>query len=53
MTSSPLTEGKKEEICNTTRSLQVAIYPAYPSFRNSAGAPGEKIQNLNYRNTRD
>jgi hypothetical protein len=40
--SSPLTEGRKEVICNTTRSLQWVTYPAYLSLRNTAGAPGEK-----------
>jgi hypothetical protein len=40
----PLTEGRREVICNTIRTLQGAVYPAYPSLRNTAGAPGEKTQ---------
>jgi hypothetical protein len=46
-----LAEGRKEVICNTTRTLQGATYPAYPSLRNTAGASGEKTQNPNYRGT--
>jgi hypothetical protein len=53
-TSSPLIEGRKEVIGTTTRTLQRITYPAYPSLRNTAGAPGEKkSQNPNYRGTRD
>jgi hypothetical protein len=51
--SSLLTERRKEVIFNTTRTVQGATYPTYPSLRNTAGAPGEKTQNVNYRSTRD
>jgi hypothetical protein len=51
--SSSLTEGRKEVICNTTSIQQGAIYPAYPSLRSTAGAPGEKNSNPKYRGTRD
>jgi hypothetical protein len=51
--SSPLIEERKKVICNTTRTLQGATYSAFPSLRNTAGAPGEKTQNSNYRGTRD
>jgi hypothetical protein len=40
--SSLLTEGRKEVIHNITRILQGTTYPAYPSLRNTARAPGEK-----------
>jgi hypothetical protein len=38
-----------------TRALQVVTYPAYPSLRNTAEAPGGKkiLQNPNYRGIRD
>jgi hypothetical protein len=50
----PLTEGRKEAMSTTTRSLQGVTYPAYPSLRNTAGAPGEKkTQNINYKDVRD
>jgi hypothetical protein len=49
----PLAEGKKEVICTMTRTLQGVTFPAYPSLRKTAGAPGEKSQNPNYRGTRD
>jgi hypothetical protein len=39
--SSLLIEGKKEAI-GTTRILQGVTYPAYPSLRNTTGAPGGK-----------
>jgi hypothetical protein len=56
--SSPLIEGRKEGIGTTTRTLQGVTYPAYPSLRNTAGAPGgrkktPKLQNTNYRGRRD
>jgi hypothetical protein len=35
------------------RTLQGAKYPAYPSLKNTARVLGEKIQNPNYRGTRD
>jgi hypothetical protein len=50
---SPLTEGRKEVICNTTRTLQRETYTAYPSLRNTARDPGEKTQNPKYRGKRD
>jgi hypothetical protein len=37
-----LSEERKEVISTTTRTLQGVIYPAYPSLRNTAGAPREK-----------
>jgi hypothetical protein len=40
--SSPLTEGRKEVICTTARTLQGLTFPAYPSLRKTAGAQGEK-----------
>jgi hypothetical protein len=52
--SSPLFKGRKEVISTTTRTLQGITYPAYPSLRKTAGAPGgERPQNTNYRGTRD
>jgi hypothetical protein len=51
--SSPLTEGRKEVISITTRVLQGVKYPAYPSLRNIAGAPGEKTQNPIHRGIKD
>jgi hypothetical protein len=42
--SNPLIENRKEVIGTTTRTLKRATYPAYPSLRNPAGAPGEKSQ---------
>jgi hypothetical protein len=42
-----LTEGRKEVICTTTRTLQGVTFPAYPFLRKTAGALGEKTQNLN------
>jgi hypothetical protein len=50
---SSLTDRRKEVICTKTRTLQGVTFPAYPSLRKTAGAPGERIQNPNYRNTRD
>jgi hypothetical protein len=44
--SCPLTEGRKEAIGTTTRTLQRVTYPEYHSLRNTAGAPGgKKTQN--------
>jgi hypothetical protein len=43
--SRPLTEGRKEAIDTTTRTLSGATYPAYSSLRNTAGAPGGKKKN--------
>jgi hypothetical protein len=43
----PAAEGRKEVICNTKTTLQKATYPACPSLRITAGAPGEKTQNPN------
>jgi hypothetical protein len=40
--SSPLAEERKEVVCDTTRILQGATYPAYPFLRKTAGIPGEK-----------
>jgi hypothetical protein len=40
--SSPFLEGSKEVISTATRTLQGVTYPAYPSLRNTVGAPGEK-----------
>jgi hypothetical protein len=40
--SSPLTGDRKEVISVITRTLQGVTYPAYPSLRNTVGAPGEK-----------
>jgi hypothetical protein len=51
--SSPLTKGRKEVICTTTRILQGITFSSIPSIKKIAGAPGEKTQNLNYRDTRD
>jgi hypothetical protein len=53
--SSHLTEGRKEVINTTTRTQQEVTYPAYPSLRNTAGAPGgkKKTQNTNYRGIRN
>jgi hypothetical protein len=34
--------GKKEVIYTTRRTLQGVTFPAYPSLRKTAGAPGEK-----------
>jgi hypothetical protein len=49
----PLTEERKEVISTTRRTLQRVTYPAYPSLRNTAGAPEEKkTQNPNYRSIR-
>jgi hypothetical protein len=45
--SSPLTEGWKEVMGTTRRTLQMETYPAYHSLRNTAGALGEKA--LNYQ----
>jgi hypothetical protein len=39
--SSLLTKGRKEVI--STRTLQGITFPAYPSLRNTSGAPGEKV----------
>jgi hypothetical protein len=36
--SRTLTEGRKEAICNTTKTVQGATYPANLSLRNTAGA---------------
>jgi hypothetical protein len=52
--SSPLTEGRKQVISTTTRTLQGITYPTLPSLRNTARTPGEKkTQNTNYRGSRD
>jgi hypothetical protein len=40
--SSHLTEKRKEVISTKTRTLQGVTQSAYPSLRNTAGAPGEK-----------
>jgi hypothetical protein len=34
---------ERKIISTTTRTLQGVKYPAYPSLRNTAEAPGEKI----------
>jgi hypothetical protein len=46
--SSHLTEGRKEIISTTTRTLHGVTYSLYLSLRNIARVTGEKIQNLNY-----
>jgi hypothetical protein len=52
--SRSLTEGRKEVIGTTTRTLEGVIYPRYPSLRNTAGAQGEKkLKNPNYKGTRN
>jgi hypothetical protein len=54
-TPPPFAESRKEVVGTTTRTLQRATYPAYPSLRNTAGAPGEgkkKPQNTKYRDTK-
>jgi hypothetical protein len=43
--SSPLAEGRKEEICTTTRTLKGVTFPADSSLRKTAGTP-EKKKNL-------
>jgi hypothetical protein len=40
--SSPLAEGRKEVISNTTKTLQGVTFSAYPFLRKTAGALGEK-----------
>jgi hypothetical protein len=50
--SSLLAEWRKEVICSA-RTLQMVTFPAYQSLRKTAGALGEKTQNLNYRGMRD
>jgi hypothetical protein len=51
--SSLLTEERKEAT-GTTRTLQGVTYPAYPSLKDTIGAPGgKKPENTNYRGTRD
>jgi hypothetical protein len=47
--SSPFIEVRKEVICTTT-TQQGVTFPAFPSLRNTAEAPGEKP---NYRGQRD
>jgi hypothetical protein len=49
----PLSDRSKEVICTTTRTPKGVTFPAYPSLRYTAGAPGEKTQNPKYRGTRD
>jgi hypothetical protein len=51
----PLTEGRKEAISPTAKTLQGVTYPAYPSLRNTAGDPrGKKNpQSTYYGSTRD
>jgi hypothetical protein len=44
--SSPLSEGRKEVICTTKRTLQGVTLPSYPSLRKTGEAPGEKNLNL-------
>jgi hypothetical protein len=52
--STLLAEGRKEVICNTTRTLQGVTFPAYLSLRKTARAPGEKnLKTPNYRGTRE
>jgi hypothetical protein len=40
-------------ICTTAKILQRLTFPAYSILRTTAGTPQEKIQNPNYRGTRD
>jgi hypothetical protein len=40
--SSSLAEWRKATIYTTTRTRKGVTYTAYPSLRNTAGAPGEK-----------
>jgi hypothetical protein len=40
--SSPLAEGRKEEICTTTRTLKGVTFPADSSLRKTAGTPEKK-----------
>jgi hypothetical protein len=37
-----ITEGRKEVIGTTTRTLQNVTYPEYPSLRKTVGALGQK-----------
>jgi protein-disulfide isomerase-like protein with CxxC motif len=53
LTQASCGKGRKEVICNTTRTLQEATYPAYPSLINTAGNTVENIKNPNYRGTSD
>jgi hypothetical protein len=46
-------EGRKEVIYPTKRTLQGVTFPAYSSLRKTAGPPQEKNQNPNYRGTSD
>jgi hypothetical protein len=51
--SRPLTDGRKEKTCNTTRNLQGITYKQYNFLRNTARAQGgKKPQNPNYRDIR-
>jgi hypothetical protein len=40
--STLLAEGRKEVICNTTRTLQGVTFPAYLSLRKMVGVAGKK-----------
>jgi hypothetical protein len=52
--SSPLTEGRKEVLGTTTRTLKRVTYPVYPLPEEHCwGSSRKKIQNTNYRGTRD
>jgi hypothetical protein len=51
--SRSFTEGRKEVIFTATRTLQGVPFPEYPSLRKTAGIPGKKTQNPNYRGIRN
>jgi hypothetical protein len=49
--SRSLTEGRKEVICTTTRSLQGVMFLSF--LRKISGTPKEKNQKLDHRGTKD
>jgi hypothetical protein len=44
---------RKDVICNTRKTLQWVINPAYPALRNTTEAPRDKNSKGYYRVTRD